>query len=136
MRVRCAMGVLGLASVILLGAVGSASAKDEWFVLGHTLLKATDPSAEIKGEAGKVFKEDIKKTKLSVEGADVDISKVVLHWNNVPDDTINNVGVVKAGGQTAPKDAPTREATLTSVNVQYKILNNAPTATITLWGLD
>lgn len=130
------MGVLGLASVILLGAVGSASAKDEWFVLGHTLLKATDPSAEIKGEAGKVFKEDIKKTKLSVEGADVDISKVVLHWNNVPDDTINNVGVVKAGGQTAPKDAPTREATLTSVNVQYKILNNAPTATITLWGLD
>ena len=136
MRVRCAMGVLALASVVLLGAVGSASAKDEWFVLGHTLLKATDPSAEIKGEAGKVFKEDIKKTKLSVDGADVDISKVVLHWNNAPDDTINNVGVVKAGGQTAPKDAPTREATLTSVNVQYKILNNAATATITLWGLD
>jgi hypothetical protein len=133
MRIGFVMGVLGL---LLMGAVGSASAKDEWFVLGHTLLKSTDPSAEIKGEEGKVFKEDIKKTKLSVDGADVDISKVVLHWNNAPDDTINNVGVVKAGGQTAPKDAPTREATLTSVNVQYKILNNAPQATITLWGLD
>jgi hypothetical protein len=130
------MWALGVATVILMGAVGSARAKDQWFVAGHTLLKATDPSAEIKGEEGKVFKEDIKKTKLSVDGADVDISKVVLHWNNAPDDTINNVGVVKAGGQTAPKDAPTREATLTSVTVQYKILNNAPTATITLWGYD
>jgi hypothetical protein len=132
MRIGFVMGVLGL---LLLGAVGRATAADKWFVLGHASLKATDPSAEIKGEEGKVFKEDIKKTKLSVDGADVDISKVVLHWNNAPDDTIA-VGVVKAGGQTAPKDAPTREATLTSVNVQYKILNNAQTATITLWGID
>ena len=53
MKVRCAMGVLGLASVVLLGAVGGARAADKWFVLGHTSLKATDPSAEIKGEEGK-----------------------------------------------------------------------------------
>ena len=130
------MGVLGLASVVLLGAVGSARAADKWFVLGHTLLKATDPSAEIKGEEGKAFKEDIKKTKLSVDGADVEISKVVLHWNNIPDDTVTNVGVVKAGGQTAPRDAPGHEATLKSVAVQYKILNDKETATMTLWGYD
>jgi len=115
------MGVLGLA---LLGTVGSASAADKWFVLGHTLLKATDPSADIKGEEGKVLKEDIKKTKLSVDGADVEISKVVLHWNNIPDDTITDLGVVKAGGETASRDAPGHEATLKSVAVQYKILND------------
>ena len=55
-------------------------AADEWFVLGEKVLKATDPSTEIKAEAGKFWKEDIKKTKISVEGADVEISKVVLHW--------------------------------------------------------
>jgi hypothetical protein len=136
MRVRYAMGVLGLAALVLLGAVGSASAKDQWFVLGHTLVKSTDPSADIKGEEGKVFKEDIKKTKISVDGADVEISKVVMHWNNIPDDTITNIGVVKAGGETASRDAPGHEATLKSVAVQYKILGGKETATITLWGFD
>jgi hypothetical protein len=134
MKVGYLRGV-GLAAGVLLVALGSASA-DEWFVLGTTTLKATDPSAEIKGEAGKVFKEDIKKTKISVQGADVEITKVVLHWNNHPDETLSNVGVLKAGGQTAPKDAPTREATLMSVAVQYKILNNKPTATLKVWGYD
>jgi hypothetical protein len=78
----------------------------------------------------------IKKTKISVEGADVEITKVVLRWNNRPDVTISNVGVLKSGGQTAPRDAPGREATLMSVAVQYKILKDAPTATLKVWGLD
>jgi hypothetical protein len=130
------MGALGLASVVLLNAVGGASAADKWMVLGEQTVKSTDASAEIKGEKGKLFKEDVKATKLSVEGADVEISKVVLHWNNAKDDTITNIGVIKAGGQTNPKDAPGREATLKSVAVQYKILNNAPLAVIKLWGLD
>ena len=129
-------GVLGLASVILMGAVGTASAKDEWFVLGEQTIKATDPSVGITAEDGKWIKEDVKDVKLSVEGADVDISKVVLHWNNRPDDTTWNVGTVKAGGQTAPKSAPGHEGTLTSVTVQYKILNNAPSAKIKVWGYD
>ena len=127
---------ISLASVVLLGAFGSASAADQWFVLSEKTVKATDPSTEIKAEAGKLWKEDIKKTKISVEGADVDISKVVLRWKARKDDTITNVGTVKAGGETAPKDAPGREATLTSVAVQYKILNNKPTATIKVWALD
>jgi len=127
---------ISLASVVLLGAFGSASAADQWFVLSEKTVKATDPSTEIKAEAGKLWKEDIKKTKISVEGADVDISKVVLRWKARKDDTITNVGTVKAGGETAPKDAPGRESTLTSVAVQYKILNNKPTATIKVWGLD
>ncbi len=83
-----------------------------------------------------MFKEKIRQTKISVEGADVQITKVVLNWNNRKDDTITNLGTVKAGGETAPKDAPGREAALTSVAVQYKILNNKPTATIKVWALD
>ena len=129
------MGVLALASVVLLGAVGSARA-DKWIELGKQTLKSTDARATIKGEKGKLFKEDVKATKLTVEGADVEISKIVYHWNNRPDVTIVNVGVIKSGEQTNPKDAPAREATLNSVTVEYKILKNAPTATVTLWGFD
>ena len=38
------------ASVVLLGAVGSARAADEWFVMGEQTLKSADPSVEIKTE--------------------------------------------------------------------------------------
>ena len=128
---------IGLASVVLLIAlVGSASAKDEWFVLGEKVVKSMDPSTDIKAEEGKMWKEDIKKTKISVEGADVEITKVVLRWKGKKDETITNVGVLKSGGTTAEKDAPGREATLLSVGVQYKILNSKPTATIKVWGYD
>ena len=126
---------VGLASVLSLVALGSASA-DEWFVLRETVIKSMDPNADIKAEAGKMWKEDIKKMKISVEGADVEITKVVLRWKGRKDDTITKVGVVKSGGQTAEKDAPGREATLTSVAVQYKILDSKPTATIKVWGFD
>ena len=128
---------LGLASVVLLlGALGTASAADTWILLGEKTLKSTDPSTEIKAEEGKMWKEDVKRAKLSVEGADVQITNVVFHWKGGKNETIPNVGVVKAGGETAAKDAPTREATLLSVSVQYKILNDKPTATIKVWGYD
>ena len=133
MKVRWA---LGLASVVLLGALGTASAKDEWFVLSEQTIKSTDPSVRITAEDGKWIKEDVKDVKLSVEGADVEISKVVLHWNNRPDDTTWNVGTLKAGGQTAPKSAPGHEGTLSSVTIQYKILNNATSAKVKVWGYD
>ena len=135
MKARYLGGGIGLASVVLLIALGSASA-DEWFVLREQVVKTMDPSTEIKAEAGKMWKEDIKKTKISVEGADVEITKVVLRWKGKKDDTITKVGVVKSGGATAEKDAPGREATLMSVAVQYKILNNKPTATVKVWGYD
>ena len=130
------MKVLALASVVLMGAIGSARAADQWSVMGEKAIKSTDPSVEITAEGDKWFKEDIKKTKLSVEGADVEITKVVLHWKARPDDTITNIGVVKWGGFTAEKDAPGHEATLTGVAVEYKILKNAPAATIKVWGYD
>ena len=135
MKARYLAGGIGLASVVLLAALGSASA-DEWFVLGEKVVKSMDPSTDIKAEEGKMWKEDIKKTKISVEGADVEITKVVLRWKGRKDDTITKVGVLKSGGATAEKDAPGREATLMSVGVQYKILNNKPAATLKVWGYD
>jgi len=127
------MRALGLAFVVLVGAIGSARAADEWFVLSEQTIKSTDPSVKITAEDGKWIKEDVKDVKLSVEGADVEISKVVLHWNNRPDETVWNVGTVKAGGQTAAKSAPGHEGTLGSVTVNYKILGDAKTAKIKVW---
>src|SRR6188474_3507737 len=97
--------VVVAASVVLLGAVGSARAADEWFVMGEQTLKSADSSAEIKSQGGR-WKKDVKQVRLSVEGADVQIQKVVLGWDNRPDDTITDIGVLKAGGSTTPKDAP------------------------------
>ena len=121
------------ASAVLLGTVGSARA-DEWFVMGQQTLKATDPSAEIKTEGGR-WKKDVKQVRLAVEGADVQMIKVVLGWDNRADDTLA-VGTVKAGGMTAPKDAPGRKGRLKSVMIQYKILGKAPTAKVKIWGFD
>jgi hypothetical protein len=123
------------ASAVLLGAVGSARAADEWFVLGEQTLKSADPSVEIKSE-GDRWKKDVKKVKFSVEGADVQITKIVLVWDNRPDKTLTDVGTLKAGGQTAPTDAPGIKARLDAVKIQYKILGDAPTATVKIWGFD
>ena len=136
MKVRSLMVGLGVASVVLMGTVGTARAADEWFVLSEQTIKSTDPSVRITAEDAKWIKEDVKDVRISVEGADVDIAKVVLHWNNRPDETVWNVGTVKAGGQTAAKSAPGHEGTLGSVTINYKILGGAPTAKIKVWGYD
>ncbi len=136
MNVRCLVGVLGLTSIISMGVVGTAGAKDEWFVLGEQTIKNTDPSVRITAEEGKWIKEDVKDVRLSVEGADVEINKVILHWNNRPDDTEWSVGTVKAGGQTAPKSAPGHEGTLKSVTINYKILGDKTSAKVKVWGYD
>ena len=134
MNVRYLVAALGVASV-LLSTGGTVSARDEWFVLSEKAIKSADPSTEIKSEGGR-WEKDVKQVKLSAEGADVEIKKLVLNWDNRRDDTLTDVGVLKAGGQTAPKDAPGRKGRLTAVTVQYKILGDAPTATLKVWGLD
>ena len=121
-------------SVILLGAISSARAADKWFVMGEQALKSTDPSVEIKTAGGR-WKKDVKQVRLAVEGADVQMTKVVLGWDNRPDATLT-VGTIKAGGQTAPTDAPGRKGRLTWVKIQYKILGKATTATVKILGLD
>ena len=135
-NIRTSMAAFVVASVALIGATGSAKAADDkWFELGQTTIKSTDPSASIKSE-GSRWDKDVKQVKLSIEGADVQITNVVLHWDNRKDDTLTNVGVVKSGGQTAAKDAPGFKARLTSVTVQYKILGGATSANVKVWGFD
>ena len=135
-QTRTLMAVFAVAFVVLMfGAVNSANAADEWFVLGQQTLKNTDPSVEIKSEGGR-WKKDVKQVKISVEGADVQITKVILQWDNRKDDTLTDVGLVKSGGQTAPADAPGRKGRLKAVTVQYKIQGDAPTATLKVWGYD
>ena len=137
MKIRSLIVGVGVAAIVfMMGTVGTARAADEWFVLSEQTIKSTDPSVRITAEDAKWIKEDVKDVRISVEGADVDIAKVVLHWNNRPDETIWNVGTVKAGGQTAAKSAPGHEGTLGSVTVNYKILGGATTAKIKVWGYD
>ena len=120
MKVRYLVASLAVASIVLMGAVGTAGAKDEWFLLAEQTIKATDPSVRITAEEKKWIKEDVKDVRLSVEGADVQIVKVVLHWKNRRDETVWNVGTVKAGGQTAAKSAPGHEGTLESGDDQLQ----------------
>ena len=124
-----------VAAVVLLGAGGRARAADEWFVLGEQTIKAVDQGVEIKSEGGR-FHKDVKQMKLSVDGADVELQKVVLQWDNRKDDTLTTLGVLKAGGSTPPQDAPGRKGRLTAVTVEYKILGEAPTAVVKVWGYD
>lgn len=131
---RLAIGFV-VASVVFAGAVGSALAADQWFVLSEKTIKTADQGVELESEGGRWAK-DIKKTKLSVEGADVEIVKVILRWDNRGDDTITDIGVLKAGGESIGKDAPGRKGRLNGATVQYKILGDAPTATLKLWGFD
>ena len=135
MKVRYAVASLVVASMMLMVAVGSAKAADEWFVLSEQTIKSVDQGVNIKSAGGRWTK-DIKQARIGVEGADVEITKVVLAWDNRPDDTITNIGVLKAGGQTTPKDAPGRKGRLKSVTVEYKIVGNATTATLKVWGYD
>ena len=129
--------ILTLAPVIVASVVlmGSARAADQWIMLGEQTIKSIDPSVNINSQ-GNRWEKDVKSVKLSAEGADVEIEKVVLHWDNRRDDALKDVGVVKSGGQTAAKDAPGMKARLTSVSVQYKILGGASTANVKVLGFD
>ena len=80
----------------------------------------------ITAEEGKGSRRTSRRRRLSVEGADVDISKVVLHWNNRPDETVTERRNHE-GGRTdgSGGSAPGHEGTLGSVTVNYKILGDA-----------
>jgi hypothetical protein len=79
-----------VAAVVLIGAGSSARAADEWFVLSEQPIKSVDQGVQIKSQGGRWTK-DVKQMKMSVEGADVEIKKVVLNWDNRRDDTITDV---------------------------------------------
>ena len=135
MKTKILTAFFMVAPVVLMGAAGSATAADKWFVMGEQTIKTADPSTNITSQ-GNRWEKDVKWVKLSAEGADVEIRKVVLHWDNRRDEAISDLGVLKSGGQTAAKEAPGRKGRLTAVTVNYKILNDAKTANLKVWGFD
>jgi hypothetical protein len=130
-----------LAAIFVVGFVffmnveSEVKAADEWFVLGQKAIKSVDQGVDIKSEGG-FLKKDVKQVKLSVEGADVQITKLVLRYNNRKDEEVSNIGTLKAGGQSTPMDAPGRKARLESVTVTYKIVGDAQSAVLKVWGFD
>ncbi len=58
MKVQYLGASLAVAPVILMGALSSARAANEWFMLGEKAIKSADPSVEIKSEAGR-WKKDV-----------------------------------------------------------------------------
>jgi hypothetical protein len=129
-RFNSMMATIIVASV---GFLGSAIAGDKWFVLGEQSIRSVDPSATIKSEGGR-WDKDVKQVKISVEGADVTVSKLVLSWDNRRDDTVDDVGTLKSGGQTAPFNAPGITGRLTSATIYYSIQGDKPSATLKVWG--
>ena len=79
---------------------------------------------------------DVQQVKLRVDGADVELQKVVLQGDNRADETLTTLGVLKAGGSTPPQDAPGRQGRRTAVTVESKIVGDAPTAMVQVWGYD
>jgi hypothetical protein len=132
---RNTMAAWTIAAIALLGTATAIAKDDAWFVLGEQTLKTEDPSATIKSQ-GSRWDKDVKQVKLQVEGADVTISKLVLSWDNRKDDTINNVGTLKSGGQTAPFNAPGIKGRLTSATIYYTIGGGKKTATVKVMGYD
>ena len=127
--------LMGIFTTALLTPTGIVVAADEWFVLSETTIKSADQGVDIKSQGGR-WDKDVKQVKLGVEGADVEITEVVLKWDNRPDDTITDIGVLKAGGSSTPKDAPGRKGRLKSATVKYKIVGGAPTAVLKVWAYD
>ena len=126
-----------MASLVVASAMGCATGGvgDEWFVLGEQTLDSASPSVEITSSGGR-WEKDVKQVRLSADGADVQITNLALHWDNRPDDTLTDVGVLKSGGQAAPMNAPGMKARLKSVTVHYQIMGGASSANLKVWGYD
>ena len=52
-KILTLMALFVVPSVVLMGAIGSAGAADEWFVLGEQAINSADPSVTIKSETFK-----------------------------------------------------------------------------------
>ena len=109
-----------VAAVVLIGAGGQCQR-------GGRVVRprrADDQSGRSRRgdqEPRRAVEKDVKQVKLSVDGADVE-SRRSSCTGTIADDTLTDLGVLKAGGSTTPKDAPGRKGRLTAVTVEYKIV--------------
>ena len=75
-------GVHVVAAVVLIGA-GVVPARRTSGSSSASRRSKRSIKVEIKSQGGRMQK-DVKQVKLSVDGADVELKKVVLQWDNVP----------------------------------------------------
>jgi hypothetical protein len=135
MRTKSLASRIGLVGGFLLfmGAP-SVQAEEEWTVVAEHTIRSADQGAEIESSGGR-RDQNVKEVKVSVEGADVNIKKLVLHWNNANDKEVTDIGVLKAGGNSLPIEAPGRKGQLKSATVTYEF-SGAETAVLKIWGHD
>ena len=133
MRIKSLATMIGLVVGFLLfmGAPKAAQAEDQWTVLAEQTLKSADQGAQLKSSGGR-RDQNVKEVKVSVDGADVNIRKLVLHWNNANDKEVTDIGLLKAGGSSLPIEAPGRKAQLTGATVTYEVTGD--TAVLKLSG--
>ena len=115
-------------------ATGNASAGDG-FVVAQDTLRSEQSSVELR-PTGHGADSRIAAVRFSVDDADVEVTSIVLHWNNHPDDTLRDVGVIRRGEKTAATTAPGGTAGLDEVTVHYRILGTRKDATFQAWGYD
>jgi hypothetical protein len=104
--------------------MGSARAADEWFVLSEQTLNATDPSATIKSAGGR-WEKDVKQLKLSVEGADVEITNPRPQLGQSPGRHGQGRRRREVGGTNVREGCSGTQGPPHRVQVQYKILGGA-----------
>jgi hypothetical protein len=133
-RIKSLVTMIGLVMGFLLfmGAQTAAQAEDEWAVLAEQTIKAADQGAELKSSGGQ-RDQNVKEVKVSVDGADVNIKKLVLHFDNAGDKEVTDIGTLKAGGSSLPIEAPGRKGQLKSTTVTYEV-TGADSAVLKIWG--
>ena len=134
MRIKSLATVIGLVVGFLLfmGAQRSAQAEEQWSVLAEQTIKSADQGAQVASSGGR-RDQNVKEVKVSVDGADVNIKKLVLHWNNAKDKEVTDIGMLKTGGSSLPIEAPGRKAQLTSATVTYEF-TGVDAAVLKVWG--
>ena len=110
-----------VAAVVLIGAVEQRRAADEWFVLGEQMLKSVDRGEEIKSE-GDRWDEGRQAGEAERRRRGPGVEEGHPAMGQSQDDTITDIGVLKAGGSHRAADAPGRKGRLTAVTVQYEIV--------------
>ena len=127
--------LIAVGTFALVLSASALAAADKWFVLGEQEISNTNPSVTIKSTGGR-WDKDVKQVKIAVQGADVTVTKLVLGWDNRRDDTMDNVGTIKSGGETAPFNAPGIKGRLQSATIYYTIGGGKKTAHVQVMGYD
>ena len=132
MRTKLASVVLGLAIITLAAAAAPGSLKG-WVLLGQRTVndRADHDLIAVTGARGT-----FRQVKLTVQRASVDFHRVVVHYGNGADQTLELKNTVAAGGETRAIDLEGGDRVLKSVEFWYDANTRGRRAVVRLWGQD